>query len=236
MSTNPFAHHLTRRAFATGLITALPSLAKADRAIVEPGLRLSDDSVALTLDACSGGFDARLAQSLVEIGVPTTIFATGLWLRQNPTGLAYLLSHPAIFTLQNHGAWHRAPVLGGGTIFGQSCARTLDDVRQEVTDGSAALIAATGSAPRWYRGATARYSPEAVAAIEGWGFAVAGYSLNADMGASLPGTRVAERIGRAKAGDVIIGHINQPTRSSGIGVAIGSAALHRAGMRFSRLS
>ena len=53
------------------------------------------------------------------------------------------------------------------------------------------------------------------------GFGIAGYSLNADAGASLPAHSVAHRIAGAISGDVIVAHINQPTRPSGAGVAAG---------------
>jgi peptidoglycan/xylan/chitin deacetylase (PgdA/CDA1 family) len=75
---------------------------------VEPRMRLPDASpgrlvVALTLDACPGGFDERIATALVEGGIKATIFVTGLWLRENPVGLAFLLAHRDLFVLENHG-------------------------------------------------------------------------------------------------------------------------------------
>ena len=74
---------------------------------VEPRMRLGDASpgrlvVALTLDACPGAFDERIATALVESGIKATIFVTGLWLRENPVGLAFLLAHRDLFV-------HREP-------------------------------------------------------------------------------------------------------------------------------
>jgi len=46
---------------------------------------------------------------------------------------------------------------------------------------------------------------------------------------------VATRIAAAKDGDVIEGHINQPKRGSGAGIAAGLKALHDAGAKFIRL-
>ena len=40
--------------------------------------------VALTLDACGGGFDLRIAEALLAHQVRATIFATADWLRANP--------------------------------------------------------------------------------------------------------------------------------------------------------
>ena len=64
------------------------------------------------------------------------------------------------------------------------------------------------------------------------GYRVAGYSLNADFGASLAADKVAARIADAKDGDVIIAHINQPKRASGAGVAEGVLRLKAKGFAF----
>jgi hypothetical protein len=72
--------------------------------------------------------------------------------------------------------------------------------------------------------------------IEAMGFRIAGYSLSADEGASLPARAAAARVTAARNGDVLIAHINQPTRPSGAGIAIGLVSLHQTGTRFVRLN
>src|SRR5271165_2433845 len=193
---------------------------------IEPRMRLADPpadrlTVALTLDACPGDFDERIATALVESGIPATIFVTDLWLRRNPAGLAFLLAHRDLFGIENHGELHIPPVLGHRRIYGIPVAGDLATIRREVALGAAAISIATGVAPRWYRGATGRYSPSAMPEIQQLGFAIAGYSLNADAGASLPARSVAARIARATSGEVIVAHINQPYRPSGEGVVAG---------------
>jgi peptidoglycan/xylan/chitin deacetylase (PgdA/CDA1 family) len=220
-------------------VAAAPGAATAN-ALVEPELHLAalpadQRAVALTLDACPGHFDERIARVLVEDRIPATIFVTALWIAHNPAALALLLAHRDLFSLQNHGARHIPPVLGEHTVYGLQPAGTLDVVRRDVADGAAAVTAATGIPPRWYRGATGLYSPEALVAIEHMGFAIGGYSLNSDMGASLPAVVVASRIANARPRNVIIGHINQPTRASGAGIAEGIQTLRRQGMEFVRL-
>ena len=233
---------LTRRSLLAA--PALAPLSHAGAAArdspVEPGMRLADATpdrmvVAVTLDACPGDFDARIATALVESGIPATIFATDLWLRRNPAGLALLLAHRDLFDVENHGELHIPPVLGPGTIYGIPVAGDLATVRREVTAGAASISAATGMAPRWYRAATGYYSPAAMPEIERLGFGIAGYSLNADAGASLPARSVAARIARAISGEVIVAHINQPYRPSGLGVVAGIMALQRRGASFVRL-
>ena len=177
-------------------------------------MRLADATpdrmvVAVTLDACPGDFDARIATALVESGIPATIFATDLWLRRNPAGLALLMAHRDLFGVENHGELHIPPVLGRGTVYGIPVAGDLATVRREVTAGAASIGAATGMAPRWYRAATGYYSPAAMPEIERLGFGIAGYSLNADAGASLPARSVAGRIASATSGEVIVAHIDR---------------------------
>ncbi len=227
---------LTRRAFHGGLLAAacLPALPDA---LLEPAISLvvppdATRTVALTLDACGGATDMRIVEAIINLSVPATIFATGLWLRGNAPALALMRAHPGLFTLQNHGELHLPPVLGTRRVYGLPVAGTLDAVRREVARGGDLVAAARGSPPAWYRGAAGLYSPPAIGAIQALGFAIAGYSLNGDEGASLPAAAVARRIAAARSGDVIVSHINQPHRPSGEGVAQGIAALKQAGVAF----
>ncbi len=234
---------LSRRRFGQGVlaVAAAPSCAGfAADAVVDPRMRLvlpagAPRTVALTLDACGGGADMRVIDALLAHEIAATIFLTALWLRGNPAALALLRSRSDLFSLQDHGERHLPPVLGQRRIYGLAVAGTLEAVRHEVEAGADAVVATGAPRPRWYRGATALYSEAALQAIEADGFRIGAYSLNADRGASLPAASVAARVTAATSGDVIIGHINQPHRSSGEGLAMGIMALHRAGVSFVRL-
>ncbi len=224
---------------ASAVAFASPVWAAGEQAI-EPVLTLPPDraiasAVALTLDACSGGFDGHLLQALIEWKVPATLFVTGLWLAHNPKALAQIMAYPRLFRLGNHGARHQAMVLGDRSIYGQKTVGTIEAARQEVMEGGRLIEQATGVRPQWFRGATALYSPALLPMIGAWGYRVAGFSLNGDAGASLSAQGVAARIGRAKAGDVIIAHINQPHRSSGAGVVAGVKRLVDQGFTFTAL-
>jgi peptidoglycan/xylan/chitin deacetylase (PgdA/CDA1 family) len=217
-----------------------PSGATAVDAPIVPRMRLADPpldrlAVALTLDACPGDFDERIATALVESGIAATIFVTDLWLLRNPSGLAFLVAHRDLFGIENHGELHIPPVVGQRRIYGIAVAGDLATVRREVTLGAAAIGIATGAASRWYRAATGYYSPSAMPEIRRLGFGIAGYSLNADAGASLPARSVAARIAKATSGEVIVAHINQPYRPSGLGVIAGVRELQRHGASFRRL-
>lgn len=217
---------------------AVPRRAAA-AAFVSPGLRLAPAApaprVALTIDACSGAADMRVIGGLIGLGIRATVFATARWLHANPATVALLRDRRDLFALENHGARHLPAVLGQGRLYGLRVAGTIDAVRAEIGGGALALAATGAPAPRWYRGATALYSPEAIAAAHAMGLRVAGYSVNGDEGASLPAAAVASRIAAAGDGDVIIAHANRPDRPSGPGVVAGAARLKARGIAFAWL-
>lgn len=222
------------------LAVAAAASGPSSAAEIEPRLTIvapdpSVRTVALTLDACSGATDHRILDTLVAEQIPSTIFVTHRWLKRNPEAIKVLLAHPELFEIENHGDQHIPAVTDAPAVFGLKTAGSLDAVRAEVHGGAAAIEAATRTQPVWYRDATARYSRDAIDAIRADGYRVAGYSLNADMGASLMGPLVERRVAAATSGDVIIAHINQPGRASGEGLANGVRALKSAGVRFVRL-
>ncbi len=236
---------IVRSAFAviTALLLASPTgfaAANEQAHFVEPKLYVTKGGtaapqVALTLDACSGQTDLRILNTLVENRIPATIFVTGRWLRRNAEALAVLKAHPDLFELENHGLNHVPAIDDQPTMFGLKTAGSPEAIRAEIQGGADAMQAAHTLKPIWYRDATARYSDDAIALIHAMGYRVAGYSLNADMGASLMAPQVEKRLSAAKDGDVIIAHINQPSRVAGEGVVKGILNLKQKGFRFVRL-
>lgn len=208
--------------------------------LVEPTLHIRHAAsgagrVALTLDACGGRTDTRILSALVENGIPATIFVTGIWLKRNAAAVEIMRAHPDLFELENHGGRHIPAVDTPRKIYGIPSAGSPEAVLAEVTSGVAALARTGEPAPKWFRGATAEYSPSAIAMIRKLGFKIAGFSINGDGGSLLGVKDTARRIAAAKDGDVIIAHINQPTHAAGEGVVQGLLALKDKGMTFVRL-
>ncbi|WP_037153277.1 polysaccharide deacetylase family protein [Rhizobium freirei] len=191
--------------------------------------------IALTFDACMGKTDPRILSTLVDQRIPATIFVTARWLRTNPDALAVLLAHPDLFELENHGQNHIPAVDVPTDVYGIPAAGSPQAVGQEVKGGADAMIAAGIPQPHWFRGATAKYSPSAIAQIRGMGYRIAGYSVNGDSGSLLSAKMVERQYASAKDGDVIISHINQPTHAAGEGVAASILALKAKGVQFVRL-
>lgn len=192
--------------------------------------------VALTLDACGGGADSALLQFLVDRRIPATIFATARWVERNAQAVAVLRAHPDLFQVEDHGARHVPAVIGvERRVFGLRGEPDLAHLRREVDGGAAAVQSALGTAPRWYRGATALYDPAALRAIGNWGYRIAGFSLNADAGARLPAAAVARRVLAAVDGDVILAHVNHPESGTGAGLQSALPQMLARGVRFVRL-
>ncbi|QPC87048.1 polysaccharide deacetylase family protein [Mesorhizobium sp. NBSH29] len=223
-------------------VVAPPALADPPDRLLEPSLHLqaSTDSaaprVALTLDACGGSTDLRILDALVENRVAATIFVTGVWLKRNPEAFATMRAHPDLFEIGDHGARHVPAVDRPVHVYGLKAAGSPAAVKAEVELGSVAIIKNGGSKPRWFRGATAKYSTGAIRIIHDLGYEVAGYSLNGDGGSLLGQKTTTARIAGAKDGDVILAHINQPRHAAGSGVVAGVLALKARGFTFVRLS
>ncbi|MGA8516024.1 MAG: polysaccharide deacetylase family protein [Burkholderiaceae bacterium] len=233
---------LFRRLFATLLLgaAALAQTAFAQTAF-EPHHRLAvagsaqHPVAAITLDACGGAFDVQLINLLVAKQVSATIFVTKKWLDHNRAGTAALLAHPALFDLQDHGTAH-IPAVIGHRVYGIAGEPDMAHVRSEVTGAAQAITQLTGHAPQYYRGATAVYDPAAMRAIEAMGYAIAGFSVNADAGATLPQPAIVARLRSVKNGDVIIAHMNKPAGATFEGFAVALPELLARGFRFVRLS
>ncbi len=192
--------------------------------------------VALTLDACSGKYDDGLIQFLIRNRIPATIFATKKWLDKNPYGVSVIKSNLDLFDVEDHGENHIPAVIGvGRKVYGIVGEPDLIHLRREVTEGARAVQSVTGIAPRWYRGATAEYDPQAIEEINRLGYQIAGFSINADSGATLKMAAIEERLQHVKAGDVVIAHMNKPASESAEGLSVGLLQLLRKGFVFVRL-
>jgi peptidoglycan/xylan/chitin deacetylase (PgdA/CDA1 family) len=226
--------------FILGLSLAAPAFA-AEQRPVEIHDQLVPHSgfnkrIALTLDACSGKYDSELINFLILKHIPATIFATKKWLDQNPFGLSVIKTHLDLFDVEDHGEMHIPAVIGTGRkVYGIPGEPDLIHLRREVTEGAHAVEQATGVAPHWYRDATAEYDTQSVKEIGNLGYKIAGFSVNADEGATSKEIAIEKRLEHVKSGDVIIAHMNKPASDSAEGLAVGLAYLLKAGFVFVRL-
>jgi peptidoglycan/xylan/chitin deacetylase (PgdA/CDA1 family) len=184
-----------------------------------------------------GEFDRDVVEFLIDRRIPATIFATRKWLVRNPDGLRLLLAHRDLFEIEDHGANHVPAVIGvGRKVYGIAAEPDLVHLRAEIETGASAVASATGIQPHWYRGATALYDDASLQAIAALGYRVAGFSLNADAGATFPRHEVRARVRGARDGDVILAHVNKPRSEAGEGLIDGLSALLERGYQFVRLA
>ncbi len=195
-----------------------------------------DKRVALTLDACGGNYDGALIEFLIRNRIPATIFATRIWLRRNPQGLAVINAHLDLFDVEDHGEKHIPAIIGKDrTVYGLHGEPDVVHLRREVVEGARAVEAATGVAPHLYRGATGEYDAQSISEIDKLGYRIAGFSVNADNGATLNKHSIEKRLAHVQAGDVIIAHMNKPASDTAAGLASGLAHLLESGFVFVRL-
>jgi peptidoglycan/xylan/chitin deacetylase (PgdA/CDA1 family) len=232
--------HSTYSLFAA-MLSLCSSLALAQEKPVEIHTRLvsqagADKKVALTLDACSGKFDDDLIEFLIRNRIPATIFVTKKWLDSNPYGISVIKAHLDLFDVEDHGENHIPAVIGAGRkVYGIPGQPDLLHLQREVSEGAKAITRMIGVTPRWYRGATAEYDAQAITEINKMGYKIAGFSLNADAGATLRKAAILEKVKRLKSGDVIIAHMNKPASDSAEGLSSALINSLKQGFIFVRL-
>lgn len=195
--------------------------------------------IALTFDACGGSarssqYDEGLIAFLQEHRIPATLFINARWIDANPDIFARLASDP-LFEIANHGTAHRPLSLNGKSVYNIQGTDSAEEVRAEVEGNNAKIAALTGKKPAFFRSGTAYYDEEAVRIARSLGIEIAGFTIVADAGATLPSHEVARRIEGAKPGDIVIAHMNHPESGTREGVSAAIQKLVSQGFRFVRL-
>jgi peptidoglycan/xylan/chitin deacetylase (PgdA/CDA1 family) len=226
-------------------ILAMSSLAMSSSAadaqhLLEPQMHMQPTSngaphIALTFDACSGKTDERILQTLIDNNIKSTIFVTARWIKRNPVAISEIKAHANLFEIENHGARHVPMVDFPTKVFGIDAAGSLDAARAEINGGTLAIEKNFGSEPKWFRGATGMYSVSAINTITDMGYKLGGYSVHGDGGASFSTIKTEKTFLSAKDGDVIIAHINQPSKPAGAGVVQAILKLKSEGVIFVKL-
>lgn len=195
--------------------------------------------VALTFDACGGtgggtGYDAALIDLLRRLAVPATLFLNRRWIDANP-GLARELAADPLFELESHGVRHLPLSVTGRSAYGIAGTASVAEAYDEVVAANDWFTDAVGRTPWFFRSGTAHYDEVAVAVSRAVGQAVAGFSVNGDAGATYTPGQVAQEVGRVRAGDIVISHMNRPGRGTSEGYAAALPRLVDRGVRFVRL-
>ena len=177
-------------------------------------------TVALTFDACGGptgsGVDQGLVDTLREFSVPATLFLNSRWIDVHPHETQSLIDDP-LFLIHSHGTLHAPLSVTGQSAYG--IAGTADPAAAiaEIEDNRE-LLRTYGVESDWFRSGTAHYDDVAVEIARDRGVKIAGFTVNADYGATSPANQVAAAIMDAPDGAIVLAHMNQPSSGTAAGV------------------
>ncbi|CAM5733097.1 polysaccharide deacetylase family protein [Mycolicibacterium aubagnense] len=110
----------------------------------------SGRQIALTFDACRGGVDDALLDTLQRNNVPAVLFLNSRWIDQHPDRAVQLAANP-LFDIGNHGTRHVPLSVTGRGAYGIAGTRSAAEVVDEVWGNQTKLTALTGRAPTWFR-------------------------------------------------------------------------------------
>ncbi|MDO4613494.1 MAG: polysaccharide deacetylase family protein [Actinomycetaceae bacterium] len=197
------------------------------------------DAVALTFDACGGPGGSRVDTELIDLlrsrGVKATLFLNKRWIEAN-LGYARELAQDPLFQLANHGTRHCPLSVTGRSAYGIAGTRTVSEAVDEVAANHEYMAQTLGAAPRYFRAGTAHYDDVGVAACQAFGESPVGFTINGDAGATFSADQIIAEVCRARGGDIVISHMNQPDGATAEGYREALARLTDAGVTFTHLA
>ncbi|SDV99859.1 Peptidoglycan/xylan/chitin deacetylase, PgdA/CDA1 family [Marininema mesophilum] len=189
----------------------------------------------LTFDACGGPrgsqVDKRLLQYLENEKIPATLFINSRWIDAHPKRFRQLAANP-LFEIANHGTEHRPLSVNGRSVYGIKGTQGIREALNEILSNQRKIASITGKAPRYFRSGTAYYDDVSVAAAQKLGVQIVNFDILGDAGATYNREQVNEALLHARAGSIIILHMNQPESETAEGVRDAVPVLRKKGFRF----
>lgn len=194
--------------------------------------------IALTLDACGGEhgsrYDKELIDFLVKENIPATLFINYRWIEANKD-IFMNLSENNNFEIENHGYSHKPLSVNKKSVYNIEGTSNVEDVINEIKLNNDAIYKLTGKKPKYFRSGTAYYDEVAIKIADELGYKIAGFSINGDGGATFSKEEVINEVSKAKAGDIIISHFNQPNGNTYEGLKEALIILREKGYKFVKL-
>ncbi|MDH6246386.1 polysaccharide deacetylase family protein [Mycobacterium sp. OTB74] len=191
--------------------------------------------IALTFDACRGGCDDALLDTLQANAVPAVLFLNGRWIDEHPDRASKLAANP-LFDIGNHGTRHVPLSVTGRSAYGIAGTRSAAEVVDEVWANHQKIISVTGRAPTWFRPGTAHYDDVAVEIVHELGEQPLGFTVDADAGATAPAAKVRANMLGAAPGAIVIAHMNHPESGTHAALADVIPQMRSAGWEFVSLA
>ncbi|HAH09071.1 MAG TPA: polysaccharide deacetylase [Alphaproteobacteria bacterium] len=188
--------------------------------------------IALTFDACEAwervSFDRKILDYLVQNQIPTTIFVTGRFARDNANDLQALSKLPFV-EIANH-SWSHPNTMD---------RMALDKVKAEVTRAEDEVLNVTGRKPSpYFRFPAGVYDSDTLSAVEELGYQVVHWRWAVgDPDRSMTATKIRARVAaQTKPNDILIFHINGRGWHTGEALPEVIADLRAKGFQFVTLS
>lgn len=198
-------------------------------------INTDEPKIALTLDACGGGYDEELVEFLRDERIGATIFVTGLWINAHREVLEQLAEDP-LFEIANHGLEHLPCSVTGKEAAGIEGTASVEEAYDEIEENARRIEAVTGQRPRFYRSGTAHYDEVCTRIARKTGHRTAGFDVVGDMGAVYDSDEVYEAVTAAGSGSIILVHMNRPDGDTAAGLKRAIPELVDQGFEFVRLS
>lgn len=202
--------------------------------------RTKSDKVVLTLDACGGPHGSLVDTELIDFvraeRNPAVLFLNKRWIEANRALFDTLASQRDLFDIGNHGTRHCPLSVTGRSQYKEQGTRDPGEVYDEVMGNHEFLAGLLGEAPRFFRTGTAWYDDVALKIVSDCGELPIGFDINGDAGTTFTAPQMVASIGKAKAGSIIIGHMNQPKGKTYEGFRIALPKVRARGLQFAKLS
>lgn len=206
---------------------------------IQLGLPSAARGVALTFDACGGAHGSTMDHQLIEVlrahQAPATLFVNQRWARSNPQLLTELIADP-LFEIANHGTQHAPLSVAGQQAYGIPGTGSVAQAYDEIMLNQRYLAQEFGVQARFFRSGTAHMDQVGVALCRKLGLVPMNFTVNMDAGATFSAANVAAQVSSMRAGDVGIGHFNQPKSGTALGVDRGLKKLADTGRKVVRLT
>lgn len=201
-------------------------------------LKTDNKEIALTLDACGGdkgsGYDKELIDFLDKEKIPATLFINYRWIEVNKH-IFMDLSKNNNFKIENHGYSHKPLSVNKNSIYNIEGTSNVKEVIQEIKLNEDEVYKLTGKKTKYFRSGTAYYDEVAIEIANKLGYKIAGFSINGDGGATFSKEEIINSVSKAKSGDIIIGHFNQPSGYTYEGLKEALISLREDGYKFVKL-
>lgn len=191
--------------------------------------------VALTFDADPGGYDFKLIDYLKNEKVPATFFTAGKWIDEHPD-IFQKLSEDPLFEIENHGSNHKPCSVNGRSAYGIKGTDNVMDIFYEIEQNARKIETLTGTKPKYYRPATAFLDDVCAEIAEKLGYKIVNYSVVGDAGATFSADKIKGRLLSARAGSIVIMHMNHPEKQTAPGVMAAIPEMKKLGFEFVKLS